>query len=80
MKYSLSRPASVFAYIVRRDGTSGESVVKTLALDLSDTKGSHSITWIGDTDQRLFAPSGIYYGLLVIEGHRYEAIVQVFHF
>ena len=80
MKYSLKAPSTVTIYIVKKDSARGDLLVKTLAIDLRDTKGSHSITWIGDTDQRLFAPAGIYFGVVELQQHRFETIVQVFHF
>ena len=79
MKYSLKIPSTVSIYIVKKDSTRKELLVKTLAEDLNETKGSQSITWIGDTDQRLFAPSGIYFGVIQIQQRRFETIVQVFH-
>jgi hypothetical protein len=80
MKYSLKGASVVSVYIVKKDSTNRELLVKTLAEDLNETKGSHSITWIGDTDQRLFAPVGIYFGIVQLQQHRFETIVQVFHF
>ena len=80
LKYVLSAAATVDAFIVRRDSMQSELLVRTLAEDLTETKGSHSITWIGDTDQGFFAPAGIYFGVLRIKNRRFETIVQVFHF
>jgi hypothetical protein len=80
LRYSLSGAATVSAYIVRRDSVHIELYIKTLVEDLSETKGSHSITWIGDTDERLFAPAGIYFGVLRVKNQRFETIIQVFHF
>ena len=80
LKYVLRAPATVSIYIVKRDSARRESPVKRLAEDLNETKGSHSITWIGDTDQRLFAPAGVYYGIVRMQNQRFETIVQIFHF
>ena len=80
MKYSLKAASVVSVYIVKKDSTNRELLVKTLAEDLNETKGSHSITWIGDTDQRLFAPVGIYFGLVHIQNQQFETIIQVFHY
>ena len=80
MKYSLKDASVVSVYIVKKDSTNRELLVKTLAENLNETKGSHSITWIGDTDQRLFAPVGIYFGVVHLQQYRFETIVQVFHF
>lgn len=79
LKYSLTTPATLDISIIRKEGQR-EILVKTLAGRLNETKGSHSVTWIGDTNQRLFAPAGIYYGVLRIQGERFETIVQVFHY
>jgi len=80
LKYSLKVPSTVTIYIIRKDSAESESLVKTLVDDLSDTKGSHSITWIGDTEARLFAPAGTYFGVVQIGGTRFQTIVQIFHF
>ena len=80
LRYNLSAAATISAYIVRRDSVQYEMLVKTLAEQLSETKGTHSITWVGDTDLGLFAPAGIYFGVLRIKNRRFETIVQVFHF
>ncbi len=80
LKYTLKYPSPVDSYIVKKDASGGEYLVKTLAVGLHETKGSHSITWLGDTDQRYFAPVGIYYGVININGRISETAVQVFHF
>ncbi len=80
MKYTLKSPATLNIYIVKRDSSQHELIVKTLVTNLNETKGSHSITWIGDTDQHFFAPIGIYFGVVQIQSHSYRTIVQVFHF
>ena len=80
MKYSLKSPATLSIYIVRRDSSGEEPIVKTLAEDLSETRGSHAITWLGDTDRRLFAPTGVYFGVVQLRRQRFETMVQVFHF
>ena len=79
LRYSLKSASSVSIYIIRRDSAGGDLLVRTLVETLNETKGSHSITWIGDTDQRLFAPAGIYFGIVQLQEHRFETIVQVFH-
>jgi hypothetical protein len=80
MKYSLKVASIVSSSIVRRDSAYREQLVKTLAENLNETTGAHSITWIGDTDQHLFAPAGIYFGVVRIQNLRFETIIQVFHF
>jgi flagellar hook assembly protein FlgD len=54
--------------------------VKTIVENLNATKGSNSVTWIGDTNQKYFAPVGTYYGIVQTQNHRFETTVQVFHF
>ena len=58
----------------------GERTVKTIAEGARATKGSHAAAWLGDTDERFFAPAGIYYGVVETGGASYETNVQVFHF
>jgi hypothetical protein len=67
-------------YIIKKDSAGQEYLVKTLCEGSYETKGSHSITWLGDTNQRYFAPTGIYFGIIYIKGRRYETSVEVFHF
>lgn len=80
LKYSLGAPSTVTITIIKRDSSQQKYLVKTLGENLSETKGSHSITWLGDTDEHLFAPAGVYFGVLRIGERHYETIVQVFHF
>jgi len=80
LRYTLKAPTTVSIYIVKALSAGTQAPVKTLVEDLSETKGTHSITWIGDTDQRLFAPAGVYLGVLRIDQRRFETIIQVFHF
>jgi hypothetical protein len=80
MKYSLGAPSTVTITIIKRDSSNRDYLVKTLGENLRETKGSHSITWLGDTDQHLFAPAGVYFGVLHIREQQYETVVQVFHF
>src|SRR5690242_13106690 len=61
LKFSLTAPASVSIRI--RAGSPGGRIVRTLADDLRETKGSHAVAWLGDTDERFFAPAGIYFGV-----------------
>lgn len=80
LKYTLKSPATVSIYIIKKDTIEQEFLVKTLMENAQETKGSHSVTWLGDTNQRYFAPIGIYFGKVQIENKSFEAIVQVFHF
>jgi hypothetical protein len=79
LKYSLKTSETVNIYIVKKAG-SEDQLVKTLAEGMGETKGSHSITWLGDTNQNLFAPAGIYFGVVQLHDQHFEAVVQVFHF
>ncbi len=80
LKYTLKAPSIVHIYIVKIDSSGRSFFVKTLAANLNETKGSHSITWLGDTDQRLFAPVGTYLGVVQISERKFQTIVQIFHF
>ena len=80
LKYTLKYPSTLSAYIIKKDSSGQEYLVKTLSENIHETKGTHSTTWLGDTNQRYFAPIGMYFGIISIEGRRYETSVQVFHF
>jgi len=80
LKYTLKVPSIVSIYIIKKDSSSQEFLVKTLIENLEETKGTHSITWLGDTNQRYFAPIGTYFGVVQVKQHRFETSVQVFHF
>lgn len=80
LKYSLKTASTLSVTIVRRDSSRTSSLVKTLVGDLNETKGAHAITWLGDTDQHLFAPAGIYFGVIRTGKQRFETIVEIFHF
>ena len=78
--YTLKAPATLNAYILKVDSTGKEHLVKTLVLNAAESKGSHAHTWLGDTDDGLFAPTGTYIGVIQIQQKRFEATVLVFHF
>ena len=80
MRYTLKTPAALNAFILKTDSTGKEYLVKTLALDAAESKGSHAHTWLGDTNDQLFAPPGLYIGVIQIEDKRFEATVLVFHY
>ncbi len=80
MRYTLKVPVILNAYILRSDSTGKEYLVKTLVLNAAESKGSHAHTWLGDTDDGLFAPTGTYVGAIQIQNKRFEATVLVFHF
>jgi len=78
--YSLKAPATLNAYILKVDSTGKEYLVKTLVLNAAESKGSHAHTWLGDTDDGLFAPTGTYIGVIQIQNKSFQATVLVFHF
>jgi hypothetical protein len=80
MRYTLKIPVTLNAYILRPDSTGKEFLVKTLAINAAESKGSHAHTWLGDTDDELFAPPGLYIGLIQIQERRFESTVLVFHY
>jgi len=80
LKYTLKNPSEVSIYIMKKDSLQNDVLVKTLVENASETKGTHSTTWLGETNQRYFAPVGIYFGVLKIGSRRFETSVQVFHF
>ncbi|MCL5268289.1 MAG: hypothetical protein M1469_09330 [Bacteroidetes bacterium] len=75
LSYSLNQPATVSVNILDQD----RNVVKTVAVDLSLSKGSHSHGWKGDNDEWTFVPTGIYIGQVIAKGKKFEATVEVFH-
>jgi flagellar hook assembly protein FlgD len=80
IRYTLKSPASLNAFVIKRDTTGKDYLVKTLALNAAESKGSHAHTWLGDTDDDLFAPPGTYIGVIQIQNRRFEATVLIFHF
>jgi hypothetical protein len=80
LKYALTEAAVVDIRIVRRTADGAEVAVKTLARSLRETRGTHAVTWLGDTAERLFAPAGVYVGVVEVRGERFETSVEVFHF
>ena len=80
MRYTLKIPATLDVFVIARDSTGKEYLVKTIATNAAESKGSHAHTWLGDTNNQLFAPPGLYIGVLQIEGRRFESTVLIFHF
>jgi flagellar hook assembly protein FlgD len=80
MRYTLKIPMALNAYILRSDSTGKEFLVKTLAVNAAESKGSHAHTWLGDTDDGYFAPPGLYIGIIQIQERRFEATILVFHY
>jgi hypothetical protein len=80
LKFTLKLPESVNITIVRRNAAGGESPVKRLIQNARETRGSHSVSWLGDTESGLFAPAGIYLAVVEIDAQTYETSVQIFHF
>jgi hypothetical protein len=80
IRYNLKVPATLDVFIIVRDSTGKEYLVKTIATNAAESKGSHAHTWLGDTNNQLFAPPGLYIGVIQIEHRRFEATVLVFHY
>jgi len=80
MRYTLKIPVDLNVYILRSDSTGKEFLVKTLAINAAESKGSHAHTWLGDTNDELFAPPGLYIGVIQIEDRRFQSTVLVFHY
>ena len=80
MRYTLKVPVALNVYILRSDSTGKEFLVKTLAINAAESKGSHAHTWLGDTNDELFAPPGLYIGVIQIQERRFESTVLVFHY
>ena len=80
VQYTLKNPVAVDISIIKRDSSGQEYLVKTLAEGIHETKGTHRHTWLGDTEKGLFAPIGIYIGIVRIESRQFEATVLVYHF
>jgi len=80
IRYTLKLPAQVSIYILTRDSDGSEFLVKTLAQNVDETKGSHSHTWLGDSNQGHFAPTGTYIGVVEIRQRQFETTVLIFHF
>lgn len=75
LSYTLSSPTAVSVYILNQNG----NIVKTIAVNLNESKGSHSHGWKGDSDDTLFVTSGIYIGEIKTNEKSFEATVEVFH-
>lgn len=80
IRYTLKTPTTVTIFISKKDSLGREFLVKTLIENVHETKGTHSNTWLGDTNQGQFAPIGSYVGVVQIQHRRFETAVLVFHF
>lgn len=80
MLYTLKVPATLNVFVLKIDSSGKEFLVKTLAVNAAESKGSHAHTWLGDTNDELFAPSGLYIGVIQIQERRFESTVLVFHY
>ncbi len=80
IRYTLKSPAALNAFVIKRDSTGKDYLVKTLAVNAAESKGSHAHTWLGDTDDGYFAPPGLYIGMIQIQERRFESTVLVFHY
>jgi hypothetical protein len=76
VRYTLARPATT---TLRIRAKPTDSPVISLFENLRESKGVHSHTWLGDTAEGYFAPSGGYVGILEVEGERFEAVVRIYH-
>ncbi len=79
LRYTLREPATASARIIRRTPEGGVQAVATLYQTLHESRGSHSHTWIGNTDGGTFAPAGTYIAVVVVEGEEYETEVRIYH-
>lgn len=80
LRYTLAAPATLSAFIVKTDSIGNQFFVKFIVRNVTESKGSHSHTWLGDTDEGTFAPVGIYIGVIQIQTRSFEATVLVFHY
>ena len=80
LRFTLGTPRTLSIAIARTSSAKEMHVVKTLIVNAAETKGSHSVAWLGDNDGGYFAPAGIYLGVVTIDDQRYSTTVQVFHF
>jgi hypothetical protein len=80
VQYTLKNPVTVSISIVKKDSSGQEFLVRTIAEDIRETKGTHRHTWLGDNEIGLFAPIGTYIGIVQIDSQRFEATVLVYHF
>jgi hypothetical protein len=78
VRYALKYPAVVSLVIVRRD-RGAEETVKRLFTNLQESKGTQAHAWLGDTEQGMFATTGVYYGILFAGERRAEAEVRIYH-
>jgi len=80
IRYTLAIPARVNVYVTTRDSLGRLVLVRTIVRDLSETKGSHNHTWLGDTEKGIFASAGLYTGILQVQDASFETSVRIFHF
>ena len=78
-QYSLKQASVTSLSIVKRSDDGQNTLVMTLFENLFETKGTHKHIWLGDTRDGIFAPSGIYLGVLQIGSLHFEAVVRVYH-
>jgi hypothetical protein len=79
LRYTLREAATTTAVIIRRTPEGGVQPVATLFQTLHESTGSHSHTWIGNTDAGTFAAAGTYIAVLEAGGESYETEVRVYH-
>ena len=79
LRYTLQEAATTTATISRRTPEGGVKAVATLFHSLHESKGSHSHTWIGNTDEGTFAAAGTYIAVVELGAERYETEVRIYH-
>ncbi len=79
IKYTLNSPAVLEIYIIKKEDGK-DLLVKTLATKINETQGTHSHTWLGGNNEGYFVPTGIYYGIIIIDNERFETTVEIFHY
>jgi hypothetical protein len=80
IQYSLSTASTLSISIQKKDTSGYYSLIRSIAVNIAETKGTHRHTWLGDTERGLFAPVGTYIGVLQIDQSKYEATILVFHY
>ncbi len=80
IQYALKSPSTLSISIVTKDSLGSYALVRTIAQNIHETKGTHGHTWLGDTENGFFAPTGTYIGLVQMDSQNYETTVLVFHY
>jgi len=78
-RYTLSQASHTSLSIARLSDGGTRTLVITLFENLFEAGGSHAHTWLGDTGEGTFAPSGTYLGILTAGSEQYETVVRIYH-